>query len=72
MRRASPLQTTINPQPMVKCIAEPHKRHRHAKHKAADRVKNWREYDRVLRDRGDITLWITQEATHQDFRAGKT
>ena len=25
-------------------------------------VKNWREYDQSLRDRGDITLWISQDA----------
>jgi len=26
------------------------------------RVKNWREYDQSLRNRGDITLWISQDA----------
>jgi hypothetical protein len=26
------------------------------------RVKNWHEYDQSLRDRGDITLWISQDA----------
>jgi len=26
------------------------------------RVKNWREYDQSRRDRGDITLWISQDA----------
>jgi Transposase DDE domain len=25
-------------------------------------VKNWREYEKALRDRGDITLWISQDA----------
>jgi len=25
-------------------------------------VKNWHEYDKSLRDRGDITLWISQDA----------
>jgi hypothetical protein len=25
-------------------------------------VKNWRAYDQALRDRGDITLWISQDA----------
>jgi hypothetical protein len=25
-------------------------------------VKNWHEYDQSLRDRGDITLWISQDA----------
>jgi hypothetical protein len=45
-------------------MTEPHKRpHRHPKYKTAYRVKNWHEYDQALRDRGDITLWISQDAT---------
>jgi len=48
---------------MVKSMTEPHKRpHRHPKYKAAYHVRNWREYDKALRDRGDITLWISQGA----------
>ncbi len=47
---------------MVSTMTEPHKRNRHPKYKTAYRVKNWREYDNSLRDRGDITLWITPEA----------
>jgi IS1 family transposase len=44
-------------------MTEPHKRpHRYPKYKTAYRVKNWREYDKSLRDRGDITLWISQDA----------
>jgi hypothetical protein len=44
-------------------MTEPHKRpHRHPKYKTTYRVKNWHEYDQSLRDRGDITLWISQEA----------
>jgi hypothetical protein len=44
-------------------MTEPHKQpHRHPKYKTAYRVKNWREYDKALRDRGDITLWISQDA----------
>jgi hypothetical protein len=50
-------------QPKVKRMTEPHKRaHRHPKYKTAYRVKNWAEYDKALRDRGDITLWISQDA----------
>src|SRR5215470_13699204 len=52
-----------NPQPTVQRMTEPHKRpHRHPKYKTAYRVKNWREYDKSLRDRGDLTLWISQDA----------
>ena len=43
-------------------MAGPHKRpHRHPKYKTAYHVKNWRQYDKALRDRGDITLWISQD-----------
>jgi hypothetical protein len=38
-------------------MAEPHKRaNRHPKYKTAYRVKNWAEYDKALRERGDIML----------------
>jgi Transposase DDE domain len=44
-------------------MTEPHKRaNRHPKYKTAYRVKNWHEYDQALRDRGDITLWMRQDA----------
>jgi hypothetical protein len=44
-------------------MTEPHKRaNRHPKYKTAYRVTNWREYDQSLRNRGDITLWISQDA----------
>ena len=44
-------------------MPEPHKRaNRHPKYKTAYRVKNWSEYDKVLRDRGNITLRISQDA----------
>jgi hypothetical protein len=44
-------------------MTEPHKRaHRHPKYTTAYRVKNWAEYDKALRDRGDLTLWISQDA----------
>ena len=44
-------------------MTEPHKRpHRHPKYKTAYRMKNWRAYDQSLRDRGDITLWISPDA----------
>ena len=44
-------------------MTEPHKQsHRHPKYTTAYRVKNWRGYDQSLRDRGDIALWISQDA----------
>jgi hypothetical protein len=43
-------------------MTEIHKRaNRHSKYKTAYRVQNWRPYDQALRDRGDITLWLSQE-----------
>jgi Transposase DDE domain len=48
---------------MVKRMTEPHKRaKRHPKYKTAYRVTNWHEYDQSLRDRDDITVWISQDA----------
>jgi hypothetical protein len=44
-------------------MTEPHTRpNRHPTYKTAYRVTNWREYDKSLRDRGHIALWISQEA----------
>ena len=44
-------------------MTEPHKRpHRHPTDKTAYRVKNWHAYDQALRERGDMTLWISQDA----------
>ena len=42
---------------------EPHKvAYRHPKYKTAYRVKNWPEYEKSLRNRGDITVWFSQDA----------
>ncbi len=35
----------------------------HPKYKTKYRVGNWAEYDRALVERGDITLWISTDAT---------
>ncbi len=44
-------------------MPEAHKRaNRHPKYKTAYRVTNWPEYDKALRDRGDVTLWLSHEA----------
>ena len=34
----------------------------HPNYKTRYRVRNWAEYDRALRNRGDITLWLTPAA----------
>ena len=35
----------------------------HPKYKTKYRVSNWAEYDRALAQRGDIPLWISEDAT---------
>ena len=32
------------------------------KYKTKYRVRNWRKYERGLRSRGDVTIWLSQEA----------
>jgi hypothetical protein len=44
-------------------MTEPQKRaRRHPKYKTQYRVRNWPEYDKALRARGDVTVWISEEA----------
>ena len=44
-------------------MSEPHKRRRHPKYRTAYQVRNWPEYEKSLRDRGDVTVWMSPEAT---------
>ena len=34
----------------------------HPKYKTKYRVRNWAEYDRALVRRGDLTIWLSDEA----------
>ena len=43
-------------------MKEAHKRNRNPKDKRKVRVTNWPQYDRSLRNRGDITLWFSEDA----------
>ena len=44
-------------------MPEAHKRaYRHPKYKTPYRVKNWPEYEKSLRNRGDITVWLSRDA----------
>ena len=44
-------------------MAEAHKRaYRDPKYKTSYRIKNWPEYEQSLRNRGDITVWLSREA----------
>ena len=49
--------------PTVTAMSEAHKRsYRHPKYKTAYHVRNWAAYEKALRDRGDVTLWLSQDA----------
>ena len=44
-------------------MPEAHKRaYRHPKYKTSYRIKNWSEYEQSLRNRGDITIWLSRDA----------
>ncbi len=44
-------------------MPEAYKRaYRHPKYKTSYCIKNWPEYERSLRNRGDITIWLSQDA----------
>ena len=43
-------------------MREAHKRSRTPRVKKQYRVKNWSRYDKALRDRGDLTVWFSQDA----------
>ncbi len=33
------------------------------KYKTKYRIRNWRKYDRGLKNRGDVTIWLSEEVT---------
>jgi len=43
----------------------------HPKYKTKYRVSNWSECDRALVQRGEITLWISEDATN-DWKPSST
>ena len=43
---------------MESIVKESHKRSRNPKY----RVKNWKEYEQSLRNRGNLTLWLSPKA----------
>ncbi len=53
-------------------MAEAHKRsYRHPKYKTAYRINNWREYDKALRYRGDVTFGCHVPLRDACTKAGK-
>lgn len=43
----------------------------HPKYKTKYRVKNWREYEQGLRDRGDVTIWFSKDVAAKWVPRGK-
>ena len=43
-------------------MKESHKRSRNPKYKPKYRVKNWNQYEQSLRNRGNVTLWLSPKA----------
>ena len=43
-------------------MKESHKRSRNPKYKPKYRVKNWNQYEESLRNRGNLTLWLSPSA----------
>ena len=42
-------------------MTQPHHRNRHPKYRNKYRIHNWRAYERSLINRGDLTLWISED-----------
>ena len=47
---------------MESIVKESHKRSRNPKYKPKYRVKNWNQYEQSLRNRGNVTLWLSTKA----------
>ena len=43
-------------------MKESHKRSRNPKYKPKYKVKNWSQYEQSLRNRGNLTLWLSPKA----------
>ena len=42
-------------------MTQPHHRNRHPKYKKRYKLTNWRSYEQSLVNRGDLTLWLSEE-----------
>ena len=43
-------------------MTHPHHRNRHPKYRKKYKIHNWRSYERSLINRGDLTLWLSEDA----------
>ena len=39
----------------------------HRQYKTKYQIRNWREYERGLRSRSDVTIWLSEEAIEEEF-----
>ena len=42
-------------------MTQPHQRNRHPKYRKKYKVQNWRSYEQSLVNRGDLTLWLSED-----------
>ena len=42
-------------------MTQPHHRNRHPKYRKKYKIHNWRAYERSLINRGDLTLWLSED-----------
>ena len=42
-------------------MTQPHHRNRHPKYRKKYKIHNWRSYERSLINRGDLTLWLSED-----------
>ena len=42
-------------------MAQPHHRNRHPSYRKKYKIHNWRSYERSLINRGNLTLWISED-----------
>ena len=42
-------------------MTQPHHRNRHPKYRQKYKIHNWQSYERSLINRGDLTLWLSED-----------
>ena len=42
-------------------MTQPHHRNRHPKYRKKYKIHNWRAYEQALINRGDLTLWLSED-----------
>ena len=42
-------------------MTQPHHRNRHPKYRKQYKIQNWQEYERSLIQRGDLTIWLSED-----------